>query len=202
MWVLDALGCLYEHLCFAWVWLKATWRSRLGAHDDYHRPKIVNVFAFSDDGESYRDITREFHAETWERDVKALTGWTHYRVEIRYTMHKRKFRMLLRPGDTCKWPPPHEHAMKGPRGIFSATLSGKNGARRDVTKRLAKYCGPHGDFHQQIVHVHDCFPFDDCEYEAEVFETLRIIDHTLVPRNLSFVLNDLVHTRAADPHST
>ena len=183
----------------AWVWCKARWRAqRQCGHDEgHHRAKIVKVYAFNetDDAYGYREITRYFVPETWEQDVRDATQWKFFRVEIRYILHKQKYRLVLRQGDVCAWPPKHDAGMVGPRRILTAALHANNGARRDVTGRMNKYFGPKANYHQQALNIHDCFPFDDCEYESEYFETLRLIDHTLECHTYSFANNDALNER-------
>lgn len=138
-------------------------------------------------GGYHRDITLEFRPESWEDDARDLTDWDAFRVEVRYVLGGQKYRMVLRPGDACVFPPyggddgaPAEagRGMSPPRGVLAAALVGEN-RETDVTSRVRKYQGPRGDFHAGLglkTRVKDMFPFDDHDDNARRYHTLRVID--------------------------
>lgn len=186
----------------AWAVLKQAVRSRWDT-DDLFRPKLVKVYAFCEDVDDklqYRDVTREFEPQTWEEDVRQITGWDKMRIEVRYTQHKHKHRMIVRSGEVCSWPP-KKLTMGGDRRkpflALSAQLQSTSGrARRDVTVRVNKYIGCLST--SATLRVHDMFPFDDCEFESEVFDRLALIDHVLRIRYFSFKNNDAIFDRDDD----
>ena len=107
---------------------------------------------------------RFFSPDTWEADAMDATGWGRVRLEVRYTMAGCKYRMVLRPGDVCVFPPPPRRAtsMGFPLAVLTAMLEDHDGTTDvDVTTRVLKYAGPNRDFHGTRVRVRDLFPFDD-----------------------------------------
>ena len=141
-------------------------------------------------GGYHRDITLEFRPESWEDDARDLTDWDAFRVEVRYVLGGQKYRMVLRPGDACVFPPYGDddddapagtgtgRGVSPPRGVLAAALVGEN-RETDVTSRVRKYQGPRGDFHAGLglkTRVKDMFPFDDHDDNARRYHTLRVID--------------------------
>lgn len=158
--------------------------------DPGHGPVAYRIYAFNEGGgEGFHvDLpVRSFEPSTWEADVRERTRWTAFRVEIRYLFRHKKYRMVLRPGDACVFPPypePAAPACRVPRGVLSARLQGPKGSSIDcdVTARVLKYQGPKGDFHTGLglrgVRLHDMLPFDDHQDNLARFSHLRIIDTT------------------------
>ena len=157
-----------------------------------HGPTVYRVYVFNE-GENAQDGPEEFYRElsprylnpsTWEDDVREMTGWTTFRVEVRYTLRHKKYRMILRPGDsyTCHpYQEPSAPACRLPKGVLSARLQGPLGSDIDcdVTQRVMKYQGPRGDFHAGLglaVKLQDMFPFDDHVDNTIRFTHLRIMD--------------------------
>ena len=124
---------------------------------------------------------KDWNPETWEADAREHTGWDAVKQEVRYTVRSRKYRMVLRPGDAVKFPPydTPRPACRFPKGVLCARLVGDEDIECDVTGHVQKYQGPHSDFHAGLglrVTVHDMFPFEDHDYVAERFHTLRVTD--------------------------
>lgn len=176
-------------LVFGWAlgWPPAQQHSKRLAVPPAVTPQPCRIYAFNEGEEEgfHKEIPVPFFVpDTWESDVKSLTGWDRPRVEVRYTMRHKKYRMVLRPGDACAWPPYAEPAApvcRVPRGVLSARLQGPPGSAidTDVTARVLKYQGPKGDFHAGLgltVRLWDMFPFDDHGDNALRFTHLRIID--------------------------
>lgn len=177
------------------VWLRATMRraavTRLFASPPQARWDITAALAFSSDGR-FKDITHDFDPATWEEDAEHLTGWRVDKIDLRYTYtsafgHVSKYRMVLRPGDACIFPPPADGGKRGlgggHPGIIHAHLvpcsSAVNAKPVNVTERLKKYAGPSKDFHNALglrVHVADILPLDDWDFVAERFSTLTVVD--------------------------
>lgn len=159
-----------------------------GGATSSHGPRAYRVYAFNEsetDQGFYREISpRYFDSSTWEQDVRDMTGWARFRVEVRYIFRQKKYRMILRPGDCAAFPPyqePAAPACRLPKGVLSARLQGPKGSDidSDVTSRVLKYQGPRGDFHAGLgltVHVHDMFPFDDNQENCSRFSHLRVMD--------------------------
>lgn len=152
-----------------------------------HGPTAYRVYVFNEGGGEgfHREMSpRYFDPEAWEESVRELTAWTRFRVEVRYTFRNKKYRMILRPGDTCTFPPypePSAPACRLPKGVLSARLQGTRGTDIDcdVTSRVLKYQGPRGDFHAGLglsVRLQDMFPFDDQADNTARFTHLRVLD--------------------------
>lgn len=168
------------------VWC-AVWGGRVAASQ--HGPRAYRVYVFNESSDInqgfYREISpRYFDSSTWEQDVRDMTGWSRFRVEVRYVLRQKKYRMILRPGETCAFPPyqePAAPACRLPKGVLSARLQGPKGSDidADVTSRVLKYQGPRGDFHAGLglkTYVHDMFPFDDHQENSTRFSHLRVMD--------------------------
>lgn len=187
----DILCALHLLFVAARAYVRDWGRSVLGLRDkDSHQASAYKVYAFNEGVDApgyFRELpARYLDHDNWERDVKQITGFDKVRLEIRYTFRNRKYRMVLRPGDTCRWPPceePGAPTCRLPRGVLSARLQGPLGSDVDcdVTSRVLKYQGPRGDFHTGLgltVKMHDMFPFDEHDDNAARFSHLRIIDTT------------------------
>jgi hypothetical protein len=131
-----------------------------------------------------------FHDNHWEKlderlatIVRRETGWSKYRVEVRYAFGANKYRMVLRPGDQATVLPwqSHDAPANGRGGIMSARLQGPIGSQLDcdVTSRVCKYQGARCDFHAWLgarVKVQDMFPFYDHDDNALRVSHLRVVD--------------------------
>lgn len=173
-----------------------------------HGPTAYRVYAFNEEegapGGFFRELSpRAFDPVTWEADVREQTGWTAFRVEVRYVFRHKKYRMVLHRGDRCPFPPyaePTAPACRLPKGVLSARLQGSLGSKvdSDVTARVMKYQGPRGDFHTGLglrVHVHELFPFDDHADNAARFSHLRIMDTMARLHDLPYADNPAVDLR-------
>ena len=70
----------------------------------------------------------------------------------------------------------------------------------NVTARVQKYQGPHGDFYEGLglqVRVHDMFPFDDHEDTSVRFAGLDVLDAQARRASFSYAQNDAVSMRGA-----
>lgn len=174
--------------------LRPTKTTRLGA-------SVYRVYVFNESGDD-TGFFREFPVSyfdpiTWESDIGVWTGWRRFRVEVRYTYRSRKYRMVLRAGNPCPFPPYEEPEVPSfhlPSGVIAAKLQGPNGSgvETDVTRRVHKYRGPRGDFHEGLgltVRLQDMFPFDDHDDNAARFSHLRVIDHWGRYRDLPYASN-------------
>lgn len=142
---------------------------------------VYKVVAFNDDTGEHRKVTGSFVPGAWEATVRKETAWTtdKLRVDVRYLSQGKKYRMVLRPGDTCSFADLPEPP-SGPAGVLSAELLHREegAASTNVTARVLKYQGPGGDFQAGMGHrvgVSDLFPMDDREDLREGYEGLRVM---------------------------
>lgn len=210
----DAVHCMWaawQYVQLALVGAAAWLRVRLCTakrRDDW---AVYRVYAFEEpdnldknadagdvrlDEHKFHELpARFFDPETWESDTQDATGWDRVRVEVRYRHGNGKYRMVLRPGDTCVFPPPAK-----PRGfhlaVLAASLHGKS-VDFDVTRRVLKYQGANKDFHGTRVTVRDMFPFDDHDDNAVRFSHLRVMDTTARVRTIPYLSNACVSPAAA-----
>ncbi|ABT15055.1 hypothetical protein NY2A_B656L [Paramecium bursaria Chlorella virus NY2A] len=110
-------------------------------------------------------------------DLKKIIRLKKYKIEIRYVVHGRKYRIVVRDNENVHFPIRKELGLKKPT-ITSASLVRKDTEEEyDVTKRVQKYFGQNNDFNIGLglsLFVHDIFPFDDHEDNAEIFSALYI----------------------------
>ena len=140
------------------------------------------------DGHKFHELpARFFDPDTWEDDAKDATGWDRLRVEVRYRVGGNKFRMVLRPGDECVFPPP-PRARGFPLAVLAASLHG--GVDVDVTRRVLKYQGATRDFHGTHVTVRDMFPFDDHDDNAHRYSALQIVDTLARVRSIPYLSDE------------
>lgn len=182
-WVCGAVTDAWEKARCVWALILATWRvavvQRLIATHDF---LVVKVLALNEDDGTDAVITTSFNqGVTWEDGVRAATGWATQalRVEVRYLARGKKYRAILRTGDTCAFPEeiPDRHR-GGPKGVMAAELVGDD-ISVNITRRVHKYEGPTKDFHAALglrVGVTDLFPLDDAQELRATFHTLRLID--------------------------
>lgn len=171
----------YETLRYLWAFCLATYRvSVLQRFICTREFWVYKVCAINEDSGSVAGVTRMFRPEAWEHSVRLATGWKRapLRVEVRYLAHGKKFRLVLRPGDTCTFPPYTQRHRGGPKGVMAAELCGEE-TTVNITPRVLKYQGPLKDFHLGLglrVGVVDMFPYDDAQELDMRFHTMRIVD--------------------------
>lgn len=203
-WAWDVLRRALAAVHLAWVFCRAWLKlGLLPAAPRDHGPTAYRIYVFNE-GEGpgfHREVAPMYlNPGTWEQDIRDLTGWEAFRVEVRYTFRHKKYRMVLHPGDACVFPPykePAAPACRLPKGVLSARLQGRPGSDidTDVTARVMKYQGPRGDFHAGLglhVRVHEMFPFDDNVDNGARFTHLRIMDTMARLHDLPFASNPVV----------
>ncbi|AGE59191.1 hypothetical protein PBCVOR070422_691L [Paramecium bursaria Chlorella virus OR0704.2.2] len=98
-----------------------------------------------------------------------------YRIEIRYSIHGKKFRAVIRNDDNVNFPIRKELGMFPRVRINKAYVLTVDGIKIDVTKRVLKYAGQNMDFNQHagaLIFTDDMFPFHDTdEYKSLIIET-------------------------------
>jgi hypothetical protein len=97
-----------------------------------------------------------------------------YRIEIRYTIHGKKFRAVIRNNDDINFPIRKELGVFPRVRINKAWVLTKDGIKIDVTKRVLKYAGQNMDFNQHagaLLFTEDLFPFHDTDsYKSLIIE--------------------------------
>ena len=146
----------------------------------------VLVFDESDDPVSYCE-NASTHLSV--DDIKKTLRIQEYKIEIRYSIHGKKYRAIIRRDDNIHFPIRKELGV--PRGplIRCATLVSNDGKLVDVTKRILKYAGQNGDFNWHVKSmflVCDMFPF----HNTDDYEYLRIETST---SNNEFSMNDIIY---------
>lgn len=181
VWALDKARRAIETARCAWAVCVATYRvavlRRLIACAECDVYKVVAVN--EETGED-RNVTAVFDAGEWEESVRVATRWfsERIRVDVRYVAHGKKYRLVLRPGDSYALSEAPERHRGGPKGVMAAELVGDE-ASVNITRRILKYQGPLKDFHRGMglrVGVADLFPFDDPNELKVNFQALRIVD--------------------------
>ena len=168
----------WESARYAWALLLATYRvavlQKFMVTQDFW---IYKVCALNEVTGKDAIVTTFFAPKTWEDSVRVATGWKEraIRVDVRYLAHGKKFRMVLRPGDTCDFPSFPGRHRGGPKGVMAAELVGDD-VCVNITPRLLKYQGPAKDFHERRVAVTDLFPYDDPAELTMNFRELRVVD--------------------------
>lgn len=172
--------------------------------------KITDAIVLRDEHDDFVNIRPWFVPDDeWEDDIREnFPEWEDWKVELRCSYGDRKCRIVLRPGDTLRWPPPydethaHIHTVRAPQGVLSATLlidpSIPGGKNVDVTGRVQKYAGFNHDYHGTTVRVRDIFPMDDHAENATRFTGgLRIIDLSaetgLRVKMFSYITNEKIN---------
>jgi hypothetical protein len=151
------------------------------------------------------DVTAEFCPASWSGQGWEPVVGNSGRLEIRYAVRRRKFRMVLRRGDSLEWPPYKgvaRPAVSGPRGVIAAQLVGFDPADTvDVTERIKKYAGPHYDFHAGMgyrVRLYDMFP-SDSDLDLR-FRCLRVLYANLAMRDYDLGLDPIIeHPKSGHP---
>lgn len=141
---------------------------------------VYKVVALNEETGDDANVTAWFDPEEWEESVRVATRWgtDRFRVDVRYVAHGKKYRLVLRPGDSYALSDAPERHRGGPKGVMAAELVGDE-ATVDITRRILKYQGPMKDFHRGMglrVAVTDLFPFDDPAELKVNFLALRVVD--------------------------
>jgi hypothetical protein len=212
-WACSRARRAYRAAMLAWCALAAWVRVRTAGSGDRHAWTVYRVYVFDEDpgndankdpkdaagtdandaakGLAFHEIPpRFFDPVEWESNARDATGWEHVKVEVRYRHRGVKYRMVLRPGDECVFPPEPAPGMRMLPCVLSASLrmrtSGDDYMDVDVTRRVLKYQGATRDFHGSTVTVRDLFPFDDHDTNMERFVHLRVVDSLMRVRVISY----------------
>ena len=119
----------------------------------------------------------EYASNMTIEEIKQRICLDKYKIEVRYTVGARKYRIVIRENDDVKLPIRKELGLMRPRIISASLVRKDTGEEYDVTKRICKYFGQNNDFNSGKglrIFVHDMFPFDDHEDNAERISVLRL----------------------------
>ena len=173
----------WERVRYAWAVAKAYYRFYfLARFLDGSAFMVYKAVAVDEEAGVSALVTRAFDLNDWEESVRVATGWTteRVRVDVRYLAHGRKYRLVLRRGDTAHLGSLPERHRGGPKGVIAAELRGVGDCRSvDITRRVLKYQGPARDFHSAMglrVSVTEMFPYDDAAELMHSFATLVLVD--------------------------
>ena len=154
----------------AYVYAKSIFRHLTAAKKQY------KCIVFNEDQGSELDFF-EYASNMTIQEIKQKIRLEKYKIEIRYMVHGRKYRIVVRDNENVHFPIRKELGLKKPT-ITSASLVRKDTEEEyDVTKRVQKYFGQNNDFNSGLglkLFVQDLFPFDDHEDNAERFCDLYI----------------------------
>lgn len=197
----------WEQVRYAWALTLATYRvgvlQRFLCDQEFW---VYKVSAVNEEDGTDANVTKMFDPEAWEASVRLCTRWTASRIraDVRYLAHGKKFRMVLRPGDACTFPPIPERHRGGPKGVMAAELVGPGDLAVNITPRVLKYQGPAKDFHRGMglrVGVTDLFPFDDADELKHNFSALRVVDARARVLDLPIDCPDLAAELVSDQKS-
>jgi len=191
-------------LAYLRAWIASKIASRFASQQaPAEELKIKRVLLFDETTGDFEDVTwmhnREDSAESTGSAGSAGPPDSD-RMEIRYTWRGKKYRAVVREGESGEI-----GAGKCTRvsEIVSAKLlpsveAAAEGAKTiDVTTRIRKYFGANKDFGGRVLKCHDIFPFDDPEYMADRFDTLRVakVGSTdgFSVRDFNFKANDAIN---------
>lgn len=140
--------------------------------------RIKKILAFCEkptinhsDVSDFCDITHWFDptSTAWSEDMHdTFPQWDTWKIEIRFVdaLHRKK-RFVFRSGEELHWPP--NEARDRLDTVLAAFLCSPEG-EVNITSRLKKYiCTPSNE-----LYVHDLFPMDDHEANAEHHTGIRV----------------------------
>ena len=164
-----------ETVKMAYLYVKGVYR-----HFMANKKKQYKCLVFNEEEENELDFF-EYAPNMTIEEIKKQLRLKKYKIEIRYVVHGRKYRIVVRENENVHFPIRKELGLKKPTITF-ASLVRKDTEENaeedyDVTKRVQKYFGQNNDFNSGLglkLFVQDLFPFDDHEDNAERFCDLYI----------------------------
>lgn len=174
---------------------------------------MVRVLAYNLETRGIADLRKDFwmyRKDEWEQAIIDETGWTEpAKLHLYYKSETGKgpFRMVIRPGNKCTFPPydsefPSLHGCDMSR-IQTATLTFRDGGTMDLTRKVRKYEGIHGNFHADLglhVKVRDIFEWWNDEDLHGARMTVEHMDGTV--REYSFDSNDIIRPKEKKRHAS
>ena len=152
---------------------------------------INKVIVFDETGEE--DVHSEYADKRLPlEDLKKSIALDEYRIEIRYTVHGKKFRVIVRKDDAVHFPIRKELGLRAEFDVTHAFLLPHEGHHIDVTNRVKKYAGQNGDFNAHagsFLFVSDMFPYHDVDDYARL---MLLDEHS--EKILVYNMHDIVNT--------
>jgi hypothetical protein len=148
-----------------------------------HVEKII-VFdeTFGEDYPSYEYVSRHLTLDEIKRNLTISL----YRIEIRYVIHGKKYRCVIRESDDVHFPIRKELGIRSNAQIRRAVLTTVGGDTVDVTSRVRKYAGQNNDFNSHagyLFFVRDMFSFEDVDELSTL--TLELCDNSVHDFNMN-----------------
>ena len=192
-------------LAYLRAWIASKIASRFTPQKTTDDLEIKRVLLFDDTTGDFEDVTwmhiRDTAGSNGSNGSVGLDTPPEFdRMEIRYTRRGKKYRAVVREGES-------REIVDGTCTRVSEIVSAKllpsveavaEGAKNiDVTTRVRKYFGANKDFGGRVLKCHDIFPFDDPEYMADRFDTLRVAKvgsaDGFSVRDFNFKANDAIN---------
>lgn len=137
--------------------------------------------------------------QSWPALVRAIipidfSPERRVRLEVRYTLGRKKYRRVLFHGDDVSTDPAASARPFPCRAnIIRARLCGPGpDPDIDITERLRRYLGPQGDWHgNKRLLARDVFPQDRHETNALAFDRIAIVDGLATHHSVSYPLGVL-----------
>ena len=151
--------------------------------------KSVIVFDESPEAEMYHEYMSK-HLTLDEIKNIVSSAIDKYKIEIRYTLRDKNYRVVIRDDDNVEFPVRKELGLYVPFKISHAYVFTNNSRQIDVTERVKKYAGQNGNFNAHAgyrVVVKDVFPFSDTD---NYFKLLLVDETTLETR--VFKMDDVI----------
>ena len=126
--------------------------------------------AFWADQERYWDDESEFYIDATRsrfRQTEIPQNVTKTIVRVDYWYGGVRYKHCTYDLD-FQWPPPQDAGVRFTLPITRAVLVDEDDKpKRDVTQKIKRYAGPHGDFHGERVRLSDLLYYDDDTLEKE-----------------------------------
>jgi hypothetical protein len=150
--------------------------------------KIHQILIF-DEGANPETYCENVSTDMSIRDIKETIKIFMYRIEIRYSIHGKKYRAVARESDDVHFPIRKELGAVPRAVVTRARVVTKDGRESDVTRRVRKYAGQNGDFNNHagcLFFVDDMFPFHDVDEYAKL--RLELSDGSVLDLRMNDVL--------------
>ena len=161
---------MFDNVKIAYVYAKNIFHHLMVTKKQY------KCLVFNEDQGSELDFF-EYVSNMTIEEIKQKIRLEKYKIEIRYVVHGRKYRVVVRENENVHLPIRKELGLMKPNIVSASLLIKDSEEEYDVTKRVRKYFGQNNDFNSGLglkLFVQDMFPFDDHEDNAERFDALYI----------------------------
>ena len=160
-----------EYVNYLHLYAKTLYHNLISNKKKHHKCLI-----FNEEEETDFDFF-EYAPDMTIEEIQKKIRLKKYKIEIRYIVHGRKYRIVVRENENIHFPIRKELGLMKPNIESASLLIKDNGGECDVTERIRKYFGQNKDFNSGLglkIFVQDMFPFDDHEDNAERFGALYI----------------------------